>query len=256
MKYGLVGFLILVLAPGLTLGAAILAARVTARRLGVPAFRLGTPSTRQTFSTHCAARSASVGVAFLAAFALSFAAAQAAGTLHPTMAVTVYEGPAREAGVKDGDVIVAVDGKDCKTFEALKNELRTRSGPRALTLERGGERITVVVTPTVDRRIGVEERLERRPSTVGEATASAFRTALSPLLYLGSQVRLALGAEKATLSGPVGIVRDVSRGRSGAFGAVLAMAALLTSFVWPLVAAVHAVDAFLCRPRRRDGGDP
>lgn len=196
MTFGLVGLLILVLAPGLTLVAAILAARFSARRLAVPGFRLGTPSTRQTFSKHCAARCAGVGVAFLAAFVLSFAAARTAGT--PTM--------------------------------------------------------SVAVTPAVDRRIGVEERVERRPSTVGEATR-AFRTALSPLLYLGSQVRLAFGNERTPLSGPVGIVRDVSRGRSATFGAVLTMAALLASFVWPVLAAVHAIDALLCRPRRRAGGD-
>jgi hypothetical protein len=95
--------------------------------MGVPDFRPGMPSTPETRWKHWGVRAASVAGAFFACFFLAFAATKMMGTQRPTMTVTVHEGPAREAGVKNGDRIVAIDGKGCATFEALFGRARART---------------------------------------------------------------------------------------------------------------------------------
>jgi regulator of sigma E protease len=196
-----------------------------------------------------------VAAAFLACFLLAFSGTLFTGTLHPTMAVNVHEGPARQAGVQDGDRIVAIDGKHCPTFDVLRDELRTGSGPRNITFDRKGERITLVVAPTAEGRIGVEQRAERRRSTASEAIRWGFRMTTVPFRYLSQAFSVVSGSERPTLSGPVGIVKETSRQKSTDFGAVLGMAALLASFVWPVLVVVHGLDAFLSSRGRRAGGD-
>lgn len=245
----------LVVVPGAALAAAVFAARVTARRLGVPDFRLGMASTPETRSKLWGVRGASVAGAFFTCFFLAFVATKMMGTQRPTMFVTVHEGPAREAGVKNGDRIVAIDGKALETFEALRAELRSGSGPRTLTLERNAERINLVVTPTAEHRLGVEQIPERRPASVGEATASGLQVSLVPFRYLRLMVSLASGSEKASFMGPIGIVKETSGQKEKGLGPVLWMAAILASFVWPIVLLVHVLDAFLGRGRARTTGN-
>ena len=255
MLYVLAGLAMLVVVPGAALAAAVVSARFTARRLGFPDFRLGTPSNPSTRWKLLAIRSASVAGAFFTCFLLAFAAMEMTGTHRPTMIVTVQEGPAREAGVKDGDRIVAIDGKACPTFEVLRSELRSGSGPRTLTLERNAERISLVVTPTAEHRLGVLQRTERRPASVGDAAASGLQASMVPFRYLALAFSLASGSEKASVMGPIGIVKETSEQKNEGPGPVLWMAAILASFVWPIVLLVHVLDAFFSRSRARTTGN-
>jgi len=55
-------------------------------------------------------------------------------------------GPAGEAGIQPGDVIVAVDGQEVEGFYALVEATRAATGTVDFTVERGGDTLTVPVT--------------------------------------------------------------------------------------------------------------
>ena len=68
----------------------------------------------------------------------------------------VPDSPAAKAGIRDGDLIVALDGKQDPNWDDV--ELKAVSSayrPMYLTIERDGKRIDTVVTPTLNERSGV-----------------------------------------------------------------------------------------------------
>ncbi|MBI3722944.1 PDZ domain-containing protein, partial [bacterium] len=50
---------------------------------------------------------------------------------------------AEKAGVRAGDEIVSLDGKETKTYDALLEAIRGAKGKVSLVVERDGERITL-----------------------------------------------------------------------------------------------------------------
>ena len=64
--------------------------------------------------------------------------------------------PAAQAGVKDGDRIVKLDGKRNPTWEDIgEKEVTGAYRPLYLTVERNGQEIDCIVTPTLSERLGV-----------------------------------------------------------------------------------------------------
>ncbi|HEX6273203.1 MAG TPA: PDZ domain-containing protein [Polyangiaceae bacterium] len=239
---GIVGW---VLVPVAVVAAAYAAGKLAARSLGVPDFRLLAAGKPGTGLRRFGVRAASTAGAFLVAWLLSFGAALSLGKTEPTMAIRVHEGPAKRAGLRDGDRIVAVDDRSVATWEAMRNAVQSGSG-HTVTVERGGERVTVTVTPNAERRIGVEQqRLMPRPATVSESFGDAFATCFLPVRMIGGREP----RERRTLGGPVGITRELRETRH-ATGGVLWMLAAIASFAWPVVLAFHAVDALLPSLRR------
>ena len=81
------------------------------------------------------------------------------------MSLRVLDGPAKRAGIEDGDRIVAVDEKPVADWTAMRDAVR-EGAEHTLTVERNGQRITRVVTPNDERRIGVERQassIAKRP---------------------------------------------------------------------------------------------
>jgi regulator of sigma E protease len=91
--------------------------------------------------------------------------------------------PAAEAGLRSGDVVIAIDGKPVETWLAMAEAIRASQGREVeLTVRREGRTISVAVTPKsspvknifgeeVDTayRIGIAQGFERQP--VGLLTA-------------------------------------------------------------------------------------
>jgi regulator of sigma E protease len=68
----------------------------------------------------------------------------------------VPDSPAAKAGVREGDRIVKLDGKEAPTWEEIAlTEIPGAGRPMNLTLERDGRRFEVTVTPVLDERTGV-----------------------------------------------------------------------------------------------------
>ena len=59
------------------------------------------------------------------------------------------DSPAEKAGLKDGDVIVRMDGKNVETEQDIRSALRNLDGPKDMSFEivRDGKPLTIVVTP-------------------------------------------------------------------------------------------------------------
>lgn len=78
-------------------------------------------------------------------------------------------GPAEEAGIRAGDIIVAVDGKETPTFADVAAATRPLSGAVDFTIERDGTEQTVVVPVQQVQRWVLEEgraNRTRRPSVL------------------------------------------------------------------------------------------
>ncbi|GBC89831.1 Regulator of sigma-W protease RasP [bacterium HR14] len=98
------------------------------------------------------------------------------------------DSPAQQAGIRIGDVLLAIDGKPVKTIEDASKTIRASANkPITLTLRRGGETLTLTVTPRLEEerdekgnvqkigRIGVVWRTERRPQPLGTVIGHAAR---------------------------------------------------------------------------------
>ena len=244
MPYVLAGLLALVLVPGAIVAISYAAARAAAHGLGIPEFRLLTAGAPGTGWKRFGVRTASGAAAFLVCFALAFGAAQKLGRPEPTMSVRVLDGPAKRAGIEDGDRIVAVDERPVADWNTMRDAVR-EGAEHTLTLERNGQRITRVVTPNDERRIGVEQHFENRPATAGESLTTAFATCFLPVRALWQSQRQA-----SELAGPVGIVKEAKSARVDSIGSFLLILAIIASYTWPVVLAFHVVDALLPTLRR------
>ena len=80
--------------------------------------------------------------------------------------------PAEKAGLRPGDVVVAVAGQPLYTHEDLLEAIRTRPGQSfELTVEREGQRLTLTVTP---------EPVTERTPTGEEVTVGKIQAGLAP----------------------------------------------------------------------------
>jgi membrane-associated protease RseP (regulator of RpoE activity) len=79
-------------------------------------------------------------------------------------------GPAAEAGIRPGDVIVKVGDTPVATFDDARSTLQKASGPTPIVIERDGESISTVVDVTQTQRITGEGD---KVSTVGAIGISA-----------------------------------------------------------------------------------
>lgn len=72
------------------------------------------------------------------------------------VAHVVHDSSAAKAGIQDGDVIEAIDGKKDPTWEDIGlKEVASAGRPLAITLDRNGKTIRTNVTPVLDERSGV-----------------------------------------------------------------------------------------------------
>ena len=86
-------------------------------------------------------------------------------TADGTLAECAGEGPAQRAGLQRGDVVTAVAGVPVETWAQFQAQTQQQTGPFTYTVERGGQEMTVQVTP---------EQVQRRivDSETGETTHS------------------------------------------------------------------------------------
>ena len=137
--------------------------------------------------------------------------------------------PAREAGVRAGDLITAVDGEPVNEAERL-SELVNGEAERRLTLNRAGQELTVSVRPKQDARdqayrLGVWVR----DSTAGVGTLSFYDPATGAFGALGHAITdLDTGVILPVSRGEVlpGSVTGVRRGEKGQAGELVSQISL------------------------------
>ncbi|MGQ0679035.1 MAG: M50 family metallopeptidase [Actinomycetota bacterium] len=62
--------------------------------------------------------------------------------------VGAFEGPAHSAGLRAGDKVVAIDGRNVETWEQVRDRIRPAAGrPLEFGVERDGQVVTLTITP-------------------------------------------------------------------------------------------------------------
>jgi S1-C subfamily serine protease len=85
------------------------------------------------------------------------------GELIPTTTIEVIDGPAKQAGLANGDRVVEIDGRTIGSWDELLATVREKSEPRQVVVERAGARVSFDVTPNEKGRIGVTSRYDKGP---------------------------------------------------------------------------------------------
>jgi regulator of sigma E protease len=139
------------------------------------------------------------------------------GLLHPEVVGEIKAGqPAADAGVHEGDALVAVDDKQVKNFSELLASLQPSKGnPVQLTVLRDGHMLKLPVVPQLlpgfsdgKYRIGLSvSHLEQLPFRAAVATAYADCKENSLLIFKLVGTLFQRPAAIQQMSGPIGIMK-------------------------------------------------
>jgi regulator of sigma E protease len=126
--------------------------------------------------------------------------------------------PAMAAGLKRGDILLTGNGKNLSKDYSISDVIKEGQGkPVDLKVRRGQEDLSFTITPRKDPkdnayRIGIALTpvLQRVPPlpAIKEAVVLPFTQSV---VFLEGIWKMITGAEKASLSGPVGIARELAK---------------------------------------------
>jgi len=127
-------------------------------------------------------------------------------------------GPAAEAGIRSGDVIVKVGDTPVSTFETARDALQKASGPTPVTVERDGEELTKVVEVTRTQRFTGEGDQVTTVGAIGIAAAqfgptqyNAFSAVPATFAFTGD-LAVELGKALAKIPTKIGALVDAIGG--------------------------------------------
>ena len=145
--------------------------------------------------------------------------------------------PAEAAGLRPGDRIVAVDGRDVRQWEDVVKAIQDSAGRViTLTVRRDEQRLDIRVTPRPDPRrpgtgiIGIRPATETVRTGVGEAlrlgAQHTYQVAAGFILALG---RMLTGQGGIDVIGPVGIGQQIGEAAQMGLSQVILLAAVLSA---------------------------
>jgi hypothetical protein len=222
--------------------ASSVASSTVARALGARPFQLFDVE-RPTSSRmkEVAIRTAAALAPLAVIVGVFFVAMMIGGDSKATTRVTVLPGPAKEAGMQDGDRVVEIDQRTIKDWEELRAAFGTPHAAHLVVVERGGERVTLSVTANAVGRIGVESQHDSRPMGWTKAIALGV---ITPFEVIAGTFNSAFRTQdKADFQGPVGIVRATAQAGAKGVAASLWFLAMLGAYIWPAFPLAHVLDA-------------
>jgi regulator of sigma E protease len=159
---------------------------------------------------------------FLTAFAIMFGVFITLGvpmSSNNERLVDVSPGSAAAlAGLRPGDVIAEADGQAIGPKHTVRDQIKLKHGaPMLLKIVRGETTIATTVTPkqqtSGDFLIGVQiDHYDLKTLPLGAATVQAMIYPYEKSkLILAGLYNMVTGKEKAELSGPIGITREIAR---------------------------------------------
>ena len=143
--------------------------------------------------------------------------------------------PAYEAGFREGDQIIAVDGKEVRLWSELSDDLKSKPNTiRTLTVRRGEKIFTLRVKSTQDGTIGIsppETLTYRQTFRPDEALLYGVQHTffITKQIYAGlwsfvtDPVRL-----RTTVAGPIAIAQVASQQAAGGFQQLVAFASFIS----------------------------
>jgi len=186
-------------------------------------------------------RSVSALASLTACVALFWCGYFLGGEAVPTTTVLVQAGPARDAGMQNGDRVVSIDGARIQSFEALRQTVKMgRERQLEIEIERDGSLMVLRLAPNAQGRIGVSPQDETVSLGV---TQSAARAVKQPFLIIRDELRSVTGLLEHDLQGPVGIVREASKSNERRWTLLILMLASKGAYFWPNLASLQLFDA-------------
>jgi regulator of sigma E protease len=177
---------------------------------------------------------------YLFASVLFLGALMIGGQHVPTTIVELVDGGAAQVGqMKNGDEIVRIGGTRIETFEQMR-QIILANPSQALAVEvlRDGKPVELTVTPEPKGEnggglIGVAPASTRRvPVAVSEAVSiSIARPAEVVYRLVVGLGRIATGKEKASLTGPVGISREIGKAANRGLDDYLYILGMLSAYL-------------------------
>jgi len=158
--------------------------------------------------------------------------------------MVVPDSAAAAAGIKSGDVIVAIDGRNVERFETVQQIIQLNTGtPLQMVIRRDGNDLSLRVTPKVvteTDRFGVTHQVTRL-GVARNRVEYVKRDPASAVWYAGAETwNITAGTLKAVwqmiiglrssdeISGPIGIGRMAGEVAQGGIIAMLGFAAVLS----------------------------
>lgn len=191
---------------------------------------------------------------YLSASLLFFGAIVLSGQPSGTTEITVREqGAAAIAGLRDGDHILAIDGKPMKKWEDVPPAVQPHPGKKIVVdVRRGSETLSLTATPDDmggKGLLGVSAVQVPVPWSEVKWKEAALKSIEQPanivLFSLEGIGRMITGQEKPQLSGPLGLMRETKKAAEAGF----------SSFLWILGFLSTAVGFFNMLPfPALDGG--
>ena len=143
--------------------------------------------------------------------------------------------PAAEAGLRDGDRVLAIDGTPIATWSDFVAGVKDSAGkPVNLTVERGGESFDTTVTPAYDSSsqramVGVMGSVDTRyPGFVESAKLAVQKTGAILYMMVDALYKIVLELSGAELAGPIGVAQMAGEVAQMGFVPLLNFAAFLS----------------------------
>lgn len=151
--------------------------------------------------------------------------------------------PAYQAGIEEGDQVLAVDGQPVNTWQELATEINRHPQEEiTLRIKRGEEVINIAVTPQAKERlnpdtgetskrgiIGITPPLIRKEVGVFDSIALGFQKTVLMIQAIAVGLwQMITGQLKADVSGPVAIAQMVGRASKTGLLRVLELAAIIS----------------------------
>ena len=152
----------------------------------------------------------------------------------PVFGQVVADYPAAQAGLQDGDRVVAIDGKSIATWQDFSNALSDLQENQSITLTyaRNEMQSDVVITPIHEgsrNLIGVKSNSQLiHPGFFESCILAVERTFDVTAMMLAALIDLIAAPSQADVSGPIGIAQMAGQAATYGFASLLSFAALLS----------------------------
>lgn len=168
-------------------------------------------------------------------FGIFFFAGVSTPNPEPVIGTVIADKPAAEAGLKDGDRIVSLDGKPIASWQEFVNGVKDNDGTAiAVVAQRGQETFETTMTPSYDKQtqramVGVMSSVDtRQPGFIEAVQLSLQKTWTIITMMIGALYKILLELSGAELAGPIGVAQMAGEVAQLGFVPLLNFAAFLS----------------------------
>ena len=168
-------------------------------------------------------------------FGIFFFAGVSTPNPEPVLGTILADKPAAEAGLREGDRVISLDGKAIGSWTAFVDGVKDNTGaPVTVVVERGNETLTMVMTPAYDNSakkaiVGVMSSVQtRHPGIVESAQLAVQKTVGIIVMMLSALYKILLELSGAELAGPLGVAQMAGEVAQMGFVPLLNFAAFLS----------------------------